>query len=411
MVRHLSRWLVGSLWIFGWLHGIPSRAGDEPNLEKAHAPGSLYVASDNAGRVAVWDWKDSWIRTWAQDGTPIAQCNLHDVRLGSQPVRLALRDDRVLLRYSDQAIGGENKELGFLVDVDRCGIIREIDFDGTGLGMESSANGWLLVLNPTLLRAERTPPPALRLADAYTLVEIDDQGKNSETFDIETPQRELARELNLGDLPGPMGGRLVAARDEIWFIPNVVYELWRVPQGGLPLRRVRPPDCLAAHGTRVTGEENVRLYQRLLKDQPEDLRNQRKNGAIYDSFRAAVTAVASFNRLLAVTARDTSLEGERVDVWDMRLERLVAMMALPEGTRLVALGEDHAWLLREGRNFERLDLPDLNQPLDDPCGVEAALMEVHERASRKSGNNTTPAPTVATPMARATPHVVSGDGR
>ena len=100
--------------------------------------------------------------------------------------------------------------------------------------------------------------------------------------------------MKLDDLSGPMNGRLVAVRQEVWFIPNAKYELWRLPRRGLPLRRVEVPECLAAKGRRITGDENVRLYQEMLKDVSEASRKFWMKGKMRDSFWPAATSAAAY---------------------------------------------------------------------------------------------------------------------
>ena len=72
---------------------------------------------------------------------------------------------------------------------------------------------------------------------------------------------------------------------------------------------------------------------------------------------------------------------------------------------LVSLGPDHAWLLRGAKTFERLALPDLTVPLDDPCKTYAALVEsLGEKTNSKppipgDNENGTGARTQPTPTA------------
>ncbi|HQT95780.1 MAG TPA: hypothetical protein PK435_14200 [Thermoanaerobaculaceae bacterium] len=357
--------------IASWL-AVAAIAADVPTLGSACIGHLFQVGRDGRGRVATWDWDAHRVRIWQEDGSLAAECTLSDARLGYTPSFFAIREDRALLKFDDPPAGNDKKQRGVVVDLDRCKVLREITLDGAVLAMEPSDSGWLLTVNDDLL-----------LSDRYRLVEIDDEGKTTRTFEYETSLRRVVRELKLDDLKGAMFGRLVAVSKDAWFLPHATYELWRLPQHGLPLRRVEVPECLTALGRRVTGSENEQLYKEMLKHETKEDLEVWKKGTPSDSFMFATTAAAAFDRTLAVAVRDPALGGaDRLDVWDMRTESMVAMVPLPSGTNLVSLGTDHAWLVRDFRTFERLELPDLSAPIDDLCKAHAVLVDSMARKLR-----------------------------
>ena len=372
---------------FSWWIGVAglsiatvAAAADRPMLDGARISHLFQVSREGSGRVATWDWATHTVRIWKEDGTLTSQCTFNDQRLGHEPAGFAIRGDWALLTFNDPPAGDDKRQRGILVDLGRCEVVKEIRMNGVVVSVEPSNSGWLQVISKDLLRSDR-----------YQLLEIDDDGKEVRDFSYEEPLRRLVRERKLDDLTGPMLGRLIAVGKDAWFLPHAAYELWRLPQHGLPLRRVSVPDCLAADGRRISGEENARLYDEMLKkESTEDLEVWRK-GTPSDSFKFATTSAASFDRILAVSVRDPALgDFERLDLWDMATESLVAMVPLPKGTWLAALGSDHAWLIRGGRAFERLPLPDLTTPIDNVCKAHAALVDAAHARPEASAPATAP---------------------
>lgn len=353
----------------------------ETNLESVQVVNLLAVGADAQGRVAAWDWDTGRISVWKGDGALLTECAASDPRLGVSPSRVAVRGDRAFLRFYDPpAASSRGDERGAVLDLGRCKVLKDFGIPGALMAVAPSSDGWLLVVNEKL--------PA---EDGFAFIEMDDDGRVVRRFDLLRHLRKRVEQLELADLYGAFNGRLFASAKEVWFLPHSMYELWRPPQRGLPLREVVPPECLAVKGRRVTGEENRRFYEEvLLKGVPAEVRAQSMASTRRDSFFSAATSVATFRRTTAVALRDPRLpNGDRIDLWDMTTEAVVAIGQLPEGAHLVALEEQHAWLLTTDRRFLRWPLPEHAEPLDDPCAVYRSLVEASQATGKAAA---TPAP-------------------
>lgn len=353
----------------------------ETNLESVQVVNLLAVGADAQGRVAAWDWDTGRISVWKGDGALLTECVARDPRLGVSPSRVAVRGDRAFLRFYDPpAASSRGDERGAVLDLGRCKVLKDFGIPGALMAVAPSADGWLLVVNEQL--------PA---NDGFAFIEMDDDGKVVRRFDLLRHLRQRVDKPELADLYGAFSGRLFASAKEVWFLPHSMYELWRPAQRGLPLREVVPPECLAVKGRRVTGEELRKFFEEvLLKDVPEEVRAQSMASTRRDGFSYASTSVATFRRTTAVALRDPKLpKGDRIDIWDMTSEAVVAIGQLPEGAHLVAIEEQYAWLLTTDRRFVRWPLPEHAEPLADPCAVYRSLIE----ASQVTGSPAaTPAP-------------------
>lgn len=358
----------------------------ETDLASVQVVNLLAVGADAQGRVAAWDWDTGRISVWKGDGALLTECVASDPRLGVSPSRVAVRGDRAFLRFYDPpAASSRGDERGAVLDLGRCKVLKDFGIPGALMAVAPSSDGWLLVVNEQL--------PA---KDGFAFIEMDDDGKVVRRFDLLRHLRQRVDTPELADLYGAFSGRLFASAKEVWFLPHSTYELWRPPQRGLPLREVVPPECLAVKGRRVTGEELRKFFEEvLLKDVPEEVRAQSMASTRRDGFSYASASVATFRRTTAVALRDPRLpNGDRIDLWDMTTEAVVAIGQLPEGAHLVALEEEHAWLLTTDRRFVRWPLPEYAEPLDDPCAVYRSLIEASQAAGKAKA---TPAPQISPP--------------
>ena len=371
--------------------GAAPEGAAETNLESVQVVNLRAVGADAQGRVAAWDWDTGRISVWKEDGALLTECVARDPRLGVSPSQVTVRGDRAFLRFFDPpAASTTGDERWAVLELGRCKVLKEFGIPGVLMTVAPSADGWLLVVNEHL--------PA---KDGFAFIEMDDDGRVVRRFDLLRHLRQRVDNPDLTDLYGAFSGRLFASGKEVWFLPHSMYELWRPPQRGLPLREVVPPDCLAVKGRRATGEELRKFFEEVLKDVPEEVRAQSRASTRREGFNFASTSVATNRRLLAVTVRDPKLpEGDRLDLWDMTLESVVAVAQIPKGMYLVSLGEEHAWLLSEDRRFSRWALPEHAVPLDDPCAAYAALV----KGGQQPPETTKPKTPVATPSSEHEEH-------
>ncbi len=362
----------------------PTPAAFPESLEGWRVPASVRLASDASGNVAGWDHATGELALWSRAGKRKLDCPRNDVAPGNERGLIALRGTTALLTFMDHAAGSETARKAAVVDLTRCEAKAEFTIDGLATQAVATKGGWLVVSSP-----EST------FSRTVTFRLIRDDGGVDGELDIAHEAEGLAKDRADPPAAGRRSARAFQVRSESWLIPNAVYELWRPAQHGKPFRRIEPPPCLEAKGMVLDGEENRRHVLDLIKTWDEGSRShiepalKEGKGQLAPSYLATTSDLASYRNLVAVVVRDPVTRiANRLDVWDMLLEVVVAVLPFPADARLIALAEGYAWI-RDGNGFmRRLELPDLTVPVGDPCTALAAVRTA--RASRQATSEPTP---------------------
>ena len=325
------------------------------------------MASDGEGNVAAWDPGRTLLGRWNRLGRLADSCVLDDPTLPSEGLDLALSGDRALLSFLDAAVEEQDGRREAVVDLRKCEVVSTFAVKGITTSLAGAPDGWVQASSPDELRSGR-----------FTLEVLDGKGKRMDEMDLSRRLDRVLKENAYTARLGPRDVRPLVVGKEVWVIPGAAYELWRPPQHGKPFRSVAPPACLAARGRELTGEANVQHVLALSKHWPEEIRTSIERGArhggLAPSFLAATAWTASWDRFVAVQVRDWGSSGaERLDVWNMDTESVVAVVGIPGTARLVAFNEAGLWVKVDDGRLERLPVPDLWPEAFDPCAAVADL--------------------------------------
>jgi len=354
---------------FAFVVLVAAWGGGEPptvpqRLEEVRMPAAFHLTAGPQGVVTGWAARHRLLAQWDEGGKLAHGCALTDVRLPHEPAySFAGRPGKALLAYFDFAAGSESARQLVLVDLDLCRVERLFALEGVAQALVAAPGGWVVtllggsVLTPTLL-----------------LVRVDDHGREVDRFEVAQQTAAIARELGLPDADTPRGGRPLVVGEETWFVPDLVYELWRPAQRGKPFRRLQPPPCLAATARFLSAEESVARALERARLFPEPVRRaierQAAAGTLGPIVQRPTRGVAARGTLVAVQLTDPRVEGgARLDLWDVRREELLAVVPVPAAAGLLALGDGFAWLTGEGELLRRLPLPQGGEALPDPCAA------------------------------------------
>jgi len=345
---------------------LPPAAGAHPPLETFVVEGSVALAADTEGGVACWQRDRARVLTWHRDGSPRSICELDDPRLPLTPNLVAYRDGRALLSFLDFAAGSENQRKAVLLDTDACRILALPALPGVVHSLSAAGDGWLAMT--------REP-----FAPASSLLRLDKDGEIADAFSLDRTFDRLLHELDLEESPIARGATPFAVGRDLWLLPTAAYELWFPPQRGRPLRRVAPPDCLAATARQLRGAERTALLEARAARFPEHLRGPLeamiRSSSPTPTLVSATAGVTVLGDLVAVKILDPSFpEGARLDLWEVAGERVVATLPFPVARRVLGPAEDGMWVLENGTGIRRVPLPQVpeQEPGADLCRQDVA---------------------------------------
>ncbi len=346
----------------------PSLAPVAPpeRLEQLRMPSPWLLAAGPGGVVTGWNARERALAQWDGEGTLRCTCRLEDMRLGHEPAFVfAGRRGRALLAFFDFTLGSDSTRQLALVDLKRCRIDTLLAAEGVVHALSAAPEGWLMSLRLGPLQGER---PAV--------VEMDDEGRERERWDLGAKATAIAEELGLATSDVPRNGRPLAVGKEVWVLPDLAYEFWRPAQRGRSFRRLVPPPCLAATARVRSPEETAARARELATRFPAPVRQaierQAAAGTLPPMVERATRGVAVRGNLVAVQLTDPRVEGgARVDLWDLASEEILAVVAIPATSGVLALGDGFLWLTQEGELLRRLPLPPVDAPLPDPCALVA----------------------------------------
>ena len=179
-----------------------------------------------------------------------------------------MRDDRALLSFFNAAVEEQGGRRELVVDLRRCEVVSTFAVKGITTELVGTSDGWVQFSSPDELQSGR-----------FRFSILDEKGKVVDELDVDRPLAQLVKEKKYKAPLGPYDMRPFVLGKEVWGIPSGVYELWRPPQHGKPFRRVAPPNCLAAQGQELTGQENVQHVLELSKNWPDEVRESIERGA------------------------------------------------------------------------------------------------------------------------------------
>lgn len=336
-------------------------------LDGLRVTGKIRIASDSEGSVAAWDPEHKLLGRWDRRGELVESCVLHDSTLPTDAADFAVRDDRALLSFFNAAVEEQGGRRELVVDLRRCEVVSTFAVKGITTELVGTSDGWVQFSSPDELQSGR-----------FRFSILDEKGKVVDELDVDRPLAQLVKEKKYKAPLGPYDMRPFVLGKEVWGIPSGVYELWRPPQHGKPFRRVAPPNCLAAQGQELTGQENVQHVLELSKNWPDEVRESiergAKHGGLAPSFLSPTSHIKVWDRFVAVQVRDWKATGaERVDVWNMDTESIVAVVGIPGTASLVAFNDSGLWLKVDEGRLEQLPLPDLWPEKYDACAAAEEL--------------------------------------
>ncbi len=340
---------------------------DDPGLTFS----TTRLLSDGSGGLVGWNDESRTLTHWNVDGVLVATCKPKFGPTGNGWAKVAARDDEAIFVFSDTVVGKSDERRLAVVDIDRC---------------EIAANGPFPIGHPVYLAAGRydwltTTRPVAKELDRFVFVAFDEEGRTTAAYDAYDAIDELVKKGKLEAPFGPHLAEMAVAANEVWILPKARYVLLRPPQGGLPLRTVEPPECLAAKGTVLTGEDAAKMFRdKILKqiapDDRKESEERLKKGSRFTGFEFSFGSVVAYRRYLAMTVNDPRLKGRsRLDIWDMVTESLVAVLPFNSSDRLVGFSDERAWVLAEDQSVRSMAVPELVEPLAEPCKTYAKLLE------------------------------------
>lgn len=332
--------------------------GSPQRLEAWRPLSAASVTGDGEGGVVARVNATGELLHWGMDGRLRHRCPGGDPLLQGERGPVVARGTKVLALFLNHPAGDEEARQAAVVDLRKCRVTATFSLPGLTLQGAGLDSGWALVTGPN--------PPA---AGSPRVWVVDERGREVLTFDLEEAMSTLAEKVDLPPGTSPRGFFLVAAGKELWLLPHARYELWRPPQRGKPLRVVNPPPCLTATARILTGEENVAYVTAFASKLSEPHRSAIlegiARGGLKPSFRAAVTAASTYRDTLAVVVRSPATgAGDRLDLWDLTSERVLASLPFPADVTLVSLGEGFAWVRDGEGRIGRWPLPEVS-PADE----------------------------------------------
>jgi hypothetical protein len=333
-------------------------------------PTTRFLSDGNGGLVG-WDYESRTLSRWNPEGSLIATCKPKLGPFGDGWAKVAAHRDQVMFVFSDSVVGKSDERRFVLVDIDQCEVVANGPFEiGHPIYLAAGRHDWLTVARPKA-----------KDVDEFVFVEFDEDGRVGSRYDVRDAIADFVKKAKLDAPFGPHLADVAVAADEVWILPKAVYALLRPPQGGMPLRTVEPPECLAAKGRVRTGDDAVEGFRDevLKKLAPEDKKaceERLKEGSRITGFEYSFGSVVTYRRYLAVTPNDPRLKGgSRLDIWDMVTESLVAVLPFEASDVLVGFSDERAWILGDDQTVRSIALPELAQPLDEPCATYSKLLE------------------------------------
>lgn len=353
------RSVATSLVAFALALGRPLVA--QPPLEEFVAQGSVAFAADSLGGVACWLRDQARVLAWSRDGSPRSDCTLDDPRLPFTPNLIAYHDGVALLSFFDFAPGSESQRKSVVLDTERCEILATSHLPGVVHSLAATADGWLA------LSREPFDPTS-------TVLHLDRAGRIVDAFSLDRTFDRLIDELGIDENPLARTGSPFAVGRDVWLLPNAAYELWYPPQRGRSLRRVAPPECLAAEATQLRGSERAALLEARAARFPESFRAPLeamiRSPSTAATLVSATAGVSVLGDLVAVKVIDPrSPDGARLDLWELTTEQVVATVPFAGGDRVLTVADVGIWVVEQGQRVRRrsLQLPIAGGDVPDPC--------------------------------------------
>ncbi len=353
---------------------LSSWAVAQTAMPRVDDPGRTFpttrLLSDGSGGLVGWDDESRTLSHWKATGVLTATCKPR-FPLGDEWAKVAARGSDAMFVFSDSVVGKSDERRFAVVDIDRC---------------EIAATGPFPIGHPVYLAAGRydwltAARPVAKELDRFVFVAFDEEGEITAEYNVYDAVDGFVKKAKLNAPLGPHLADLAVAANEVWILPKATYALLRPPQGGLPLRTVEPPDCLAAGGTVRNGGDAAKIFRdKILKRLSPDDRKQSEErlskGGQITGFEYSFGSVVAYRRYLAVTPNDPRPKGgSRLDIWDMVTESLVAVLPFNSSETLVGFSDERAWVLAEDHSVRSMVLPELAEPLDEPCKTYAKLLE------------------------------------
>ncbi len=349
-------------------------AGQDPStLAEREFSSEVMFAADGEGRVLAYEGTGKLFSLWDDEGKAVARCRLAQPSLEGSANVVAVRGDRALVSFFEPAAGQEEARQLVVVDVARCRLVHAFALEGVVMGAVGFDQGWLTVT--------RAPGTAV-----HRFLYLDDRGKVTAEYQL---PHALQDGLEREEVP-PLarGGRLLGVgrgvARRVAVLTNAAYEIWFPAQKGRPARRLDTPDCLAARGRALQGEEAEQELRRRAAGASEEtrrviedfvLRSRAGRASPMRSYVGAVATATARGDVLVVAVRDPQLAGGcRLDLWDTSVEGLVAVLSPPENLcpGFLALGREQLWVLKE-RRLVSVPLPAQLVPVEDPCTAVTAV--------------------------------------
>lgn len=370
----MTRRLLSLVAISAMTAAVSVRAVAQTAKPRIDDPGRTFpttrLLSDGSGGLVGWDDDSRTLTHWGADGVLTATCKPKFGPTGDGWAKVAARGNEAIFVFSDTVVGKSDERRLAVVDIDRC---------------EIAATGPFPIGHPVYLAAGRydwltAARPVAKELDRFVFVAFDEEGRTTATYDAYGAIDELVKKGKLEAPFGPHLAEMAVAANEVWILPKARYALLRPPQGGTPLRTVEPPDCLAAKGAVLTGEDAVKFFRdKILKqiapDDRKESEERLKKGSRFTGFEYSFGSVITYRRYLAVTPHDPRLKGgSRLDIWDMTTESLVAVLPFNSSEVLVGFCDERAWVLAEDHSVRSIVLPELAEPLEEPCRTYSRVL-------------------------------------
>jgi len=399
---HLSRILPSGLAALAVATALaaadkPAKMSFPAALEDLQLGHKAMIATDTRGNIAVWDPPRRLVGLWDRHGALVETCALDDLALPSDHAGLALRGDTVLLSFFDVAAESDGERRQVIVDLGRCKVAARFNLKGVMMGLTATASDWVM-----FARSDESPGAKL------SLTVVNDKGEIVKTLDVEPSLKRLSEGQSFSAHLGPQTVTQFAVGKDVWVIPAAAYQLWQPPQHGNSLREVFPPECLAATGHELTGQENITHVLELSRNWPDDIRKSlelgAKHGGLSPSFLSATSRVVAWDTFVAVQVRGQKAgNGDRIDIWDMLQESVVAMVPVSETRLLVGFNDSGLWVRVEDRKLERIPLPELWPKRFDPCAALEAIKTGSDKPATPPVASPAPTAAMAPPAPRGTP--------
>ncbi|MEP0774538.1 MAG: hypothetical protein HRF46_09270 [Acidobacteriota bacterium] len=349
-------------------------ADREPStLAESEFSSDVMFAADGDGRLLAYEATGKLFSLWDDEGKSLARCRLAQPSLEGSANVVAVRGDKALVSFFEPAAGQEEARQLAVVDVVQCRLAHTFALEGVVMGAAGFDQGWLTVT--------RAPGTAV-----HRFLYLNDRGKVAAEYQLPQALQDALEQEEVPPLA--RGGRLLGTgrglARRVVMLATAAYEIWFPAQKGRPARRLDTPDCLAARGRALQGEEAEQELRRRAAGASQEtrrviedfvLRSRAGRASPMRSYVGAVATASARGDVLVVAVRDPQLAGGcRLDLWDMSVEGLVAVLPPPENIcpGFLALGREHLWVLKEGR-LVSVPLPAQLVPVEDPCKAVAAV--------------------------------------